>query len=393
MQFSYKAEAIKPSATLAINARAQELRAQGEEVISLAVGEPDFPTPEFIREAAKKAIDENFTRYTPVAGVFPLREAAGAYFGRYYRTPVPPENIIIGAGGKQCLYTFLQTLLNPGDEVLIPSPYWVSYPDMVRLAGATPVFVPAGPETGYKVSPLALEAKTTERAKVLILNSPCNPTGAVYSDGEFMRIMRWALARNIYVLSDEIYDQLVYPPAQHTSAITWFEHCPELVGVVNGLSKSYAMTGWRVGFMAAHADIIKKMIAVQGHSLSNICSIAQKAALAALTGSDDCVKEMRGVFERRRDLAMARVRTWKKAVCPQPDGAFYLFPDVSAYYSEEKPNSVAFCQWLLEKARAAVVPGSAFGDDKCCRISYAISDERLEKALDAIGEALAELEN
>lgn len=391
MQFSERLGGISPSMTLAINTRAQELRARGVDVISLAVGEPDFPTPEFIREAAKKAIDDNFTRYTAVTGMPELRAAAGRYFERYYKTPVPPESVIIGAGGKFCLYAFMQTMLNPGDEVLIPSPCWVSYPDMARLAGATPVFVPAQAGAGFKVTPMQLENRTTENTRLLILNSPCNPTGAVYSDREFMNIMRWALARNIFVLSDEIYDQLVYPPAQMTTAITWFEHCPELVAVANGLSKSFAMTGWRVGFLAGHPEIIKKMAMLQGHSMSNICSIAQKAALAALTGPDDCVRGMRQVFERRRDSAMRIVSGWDKVICPKPDGAFYLFMDISAYYSAEIPDSTAFCKYLLEKAHVAVVPGAAFGDDRCVRLSYAVADEKLERALGLIGDALSAL--
>lgn len=391
MQISEKVAQIQPSMTLAINARAQELRAQGIEVVSLAVGEPDFPTPEFIKEAAKRAIDDNFTRYTAVAGIPELRRAAADWLGKHYRAEVKEENIIIGSGGKQCIYTFLQTMLNPGDEVLIPSPYWVSYPDMTLLAGGKPVFVKTDGKTGYKVAPLMLEEYVTERAKLLILNSPSNPTGAVYSDREFMNVMRWALAHNIYVLSDEIYDQLIYPPAAMTSAVTWFEHCPEYVGVVNGLSKSYAMTGWRVGFMAAHPEIIKKMSVVQGHSLSNVCSIAQKAALAALTGPQDCVAEMRSAFEKRRDLAMEIIGTWKKAICPRPDGAFYLFVDASGYYKPGLDNSLEFCKWLLEKAHVAVVPGVAFGDDKCFRISFAVGDERLRDALDRIGEALSSL--
>ncbi|MBD5607865.1 MAG: pyridoxal phosphate-dependent aminotransferase [Desulfovibrio sp.] len=391
MQISEKVAQIQPSMTLAINARAQELRAQGIEVVSLAVGEPDFPTPEFIKEAAKRAIDDNFTRYTAIAGIPELRQAAADWLGKRFRSEVKAENIIIGSGGKQCIYTFLQTMLNPGDEVLIPSPYWVSYPDMTLLADGKPVFVKTDAKTGYKVAPLMLEEYVTERTKALILNSPSNPTGAVYSDREFMNVMRWALAHNIYVLSDEIYDQLIYPPAAMTSAVTWFEHCPEYVGVVNGLSKSYAMTGWRVGFMAAHPEIIKKMSVVQGHSLSNVCSIAQKAALAALTGPQDCVAEMRSAFEKRRDLAMERIGTWKKAVCPRPDGAFYLFVDASGYYKPGLDNSVAFCKWLLERAHVAVVPGVAFGDDKCFRISFAVGDDRLRDALDRVGEALASL--
>lgn len=258
MQISRRMEKISPSLTLAFNARAQEMRAQGIDVLNLAAGEPDFPTPEFIKDAAKEAMDQNFTRYTSVAGIPELRKAAGDYFLRHYATEVPPESIIIGAGGKQCLYSFIQATINPGDEVLIPSPCWVSYPDMVLLAEGVPVKVAADATQNFKVTPMMLENATTDKTRMLILNSPCNPTGAVYTDREFMQILRWALARNIFVLSDEIYDQIVFPPAVATSAITWFAHCPELVAVVNGLSKSYAMTGWRVGFTAAHPDLIKK---------------------------------------------------------------------------------------------------------------------------------------
>ena len=237
-----------------------------------------------------------------------------------------------------------------------------------------------------------LEDRVTDKTKALILNSPNNPTGAVYSDRELMNIMRWALGRNIFVISDEIYDQLIFPPAKMTSAITWFEHCPELVAVVNGLSKSYAMTGWRVGFMAAHPDLIKAMAVIQGHSLSNVCSIAQKAALAALDGPNNSIEEMRKAFEKRRDLAFKHISTWKKASCPQPEGAFYIFPDLSAYYNGQIRNSSELCAYILEKAHVALVPGIAFGDDHCVRISYATSDTLLERALAAIGEVLKELE-
>lgn len=374
-----------------MNNRAQELKRAGVDVLSLAPGEPDFPTPTFIREAAKEAIDHNFTRYTPVAGIPELREAAAAYFWHYYQTRIEPESIIMGAGGKNCLYTFMQTMLNPGDEVLIPSPYWVSYPDMALLAGAKPVFVPTGPANSFKVKPELLSARLTFATRLLILNSPNNPTGAVYTEEELGAIMDWALDNDIFLLSDEIYDQLVYPPAKMASAITWFAKFPERVAVVNGLSKSYAMTGWRVGFLAGHPELIRKMTIMQGHSLSNICSIAQKAALAALTGPDQCVREMRDAFERRRDLAVKIVSGWQKAVCPRPDGAFYLFMDVSGYYTPEVSGSIALCQHLLEKAHVATVPGAAFGDDNCLRISYAVSDETLEKALLRIGAALAEL--
>ncbi len=391
MQISDRLSSIKPSLTLSVNSRALELKAQGISVISLAVGEPDFPTPKHVCEAAKAAIDDNFCRYTAVPGIPELRKAAGAYFERNYGVPVPMESIVIGAGGKHCLYNFMQATLNPGDEVLVPAPYWLSYPDMVMLTGATPVPVLAGPEQGFKVTPSMLEAHTTDKTRLLILNSPSNPTGAVYTEAEFTAIMDWAIARGLFVLSDEIYDQLVFAPAKMTSAIGWFAKYPEQVAVLNGLSKSYAMTGWRVGFLAAHPTLIKKISAMQGHSTSNICSIAQKAGLAALTGSMECVDKMREAFVRRRDFAMKIIEGWPFAICPKPDGAFYLFLDVSKCYGGSVNNSTDLCTLLLDKAHVAVVPGAAFGDDKCIRFSYAVGDEVLRGALESIGKVLAQL--
>lgn len=391
MQISDRLSSIKPSLTLSVNSRALELKAQGISVISLAVGEPDFPTPKHVCEAAKAAIDDNFCRYTAVPGIPELRKAAGAYFERNYGVPVPMESIVIGAGGKHCLYNFMQATLNPGDEVLVPAPYWLSYPDMVMLTGATPVPVLAGPEQGFKVTPSMLEAHTTDKTRLLILNSPSNPTGAVYTQAEFTAIMDWAIARGLFVLSDEIYDQLVFAPAKMTSAIGWFAKYPEQVAVLNGLSKSYAMTGWRVGFLAAHPTLIKKISAMQGHSTSNICSIAQKAGLAALTGSMECVDKMREAFVRRRDFAMKIIEGWPFAICPKPDGAFYLFLDVSKCYGGSVNNSTDLCTLLLDKAHVAVVPGAAFGDDKCIRFSYAVGDEVLKGALESIGKVLAQL--
>lgn len=391
MQISDRLSSIKPSLTLSVNSRALELKAQGISVTSLAVGEPDFPTPKHVCDAAKAAIDDNFCRYTAVPGIPELRKAAGAYFERAYGVPVPMESIVIGAGGKHCLYNFMQAMLNPGDEVLVPAPYWLSYPDMVMLTGAVPVPVLAGPEQGFKVTPAMLEAHTTDKTKLLILNSPSNPTGAVYTEAEFTAIMDWAIARGLFVLSDEIYDQLVFAPAKMTSAISWFAKYPEQVAVLNGLSKSYAMTGWRVGFLAAHPLLIKKISAMQGHSTSNICSIAQKAGLAALTGSMECVGKMREAFVRRRDLAMKIIEGWPFAICPKPDGAFYLFLDVSKCYGGSVSNSTDLCTLLLDKAHVAVVPGAAFGDDKCIRFSYAVGDDVLKGALESIGAVLAQL--
>ena len=391
MQISDRLSTIQPSLTLAVNSKALALRAQGVDVLSLAVGEPDFPTPAHICQAAKKAIDENFCRYTAVPGIPELRQAAGNYFKREHGVPVPAEAIVIGSGGKHCIFNFLQTCVNPGDEVLIPAPYWLSYPDMVQLAGGKPVFVNAGTERGFKVTADMLEAATTEKTKFLILNSPSNPTGAVYNEEEFSALMDWALDRNLFVLSDEIYEQLVFPPARSTSAIHWFDKKPEQVAVLNGLSKSFAMTGWRVGFLAAHPDLIKKISSMQGHSTSNICSISQKAALAALTGPMDCVQEMRTAFQRRRDLGLEIVSTWPEVCCPKPDGAFYLFCDVHACYGSKVKNSTELCTYLLDQAHVALIPGAAFGDDNCIRFSYAVSDQSLTEALDRVGTVLKDL--
>ena len=391
MQIAERLDKIRPSMTLAISSRAQELKAEGVPVISLAAGEPDFPTPQFVKDAAKKALDENYTRYMPVAGIMPLRKACAHYFERYYGVKVPVESVMIGAGGKQCLYTLIQTTINPGDEVIIPSPYWVSYPDMVLLAGGKPVFAPTSAQNGFKTTPGELAKLASSRTRMLILNSPCNPTGAVYDEAEFSAIMDWAGKNGIFVVSDEIYDQIVFKPAQAISAISWFAKNPESCAVVNGLSKSYSMTGWRMGFMAAHPELVKKMCLVQGHSLSNVTSITQMAALAALEGPDECIREMRQAFERRRNLAMDIIAGWPKAVCPRPDGAFYLFIDVSAYYGGAISGSIEFCSWLLETAHVAAVPGAAFGDDKCIRLSYAVSDEALRKALEQTGQALQKL--
>ena len=391
MQISQRLRSIKPSVTLSVNSRALELKAQGVAVTSLAVGEPDFPTPAHICAAAKAAIDENFCHYTAVPGIPELRKAAGAYFEKQYQTPVPPESIIVGAGGKHCLFNFMQATLNPGDEVLVPAPYWLSYPDMAMLAGAVPVPVAAGPERGFKVSPEMLESHVNARTKLLILNSPSNPTGAVYTQEEFAAFMDWAIQRGLFVLSDEIYDQLVFAPATMTSAIAWFAKYPEQVAVLNGVSKSFAMTGWRLGFMAAHPELIKKMSALQGHSTSSICSITQKAAVAALTGPLDCVDEMRKAFVRRRDMALEIISGWPGVVCPKPDGAFYLFLDVSACYGGDVRDSASLCTRLLDKAHVAVAPGAAFGDDRCIRFSYAVGDVVLREALQRVGAELAAL--
>ena len=391
MRISLRLSGIQPSATLAMNAKAQELKSQGKAVISLAVGEPDFPTPEHVKQAASQALAENFTRYTAVPGIPELRDAVAGYFGRFYGVTPAREAVIVSNGGKQALYNLFMALLNPGEEVLIPAPYWVSYPDMVILAGGVPVPVPTDPAGEFLVSVEGLEKARTPGSRILVLNSPSNPTGCCYTRAQLDAIMEWALARNIFVISDEIYDQLVYAPAKAASLVGWWHKHPESVAVVNGLAKSFAMTGWRVGYAVAHPDLVKAQSKIQGQSTSNVCAFAQKGAVAALNGSFEYVDMMRESFRRRRDMAMEIVSSWKGVVCPRPGGAFYLFPDVSALYTEKTPDSASLCGKILGEALVALVPGSAFGDDRCIRFSYAVADDTLRQALEAVGKVLAKL--
>jgi aspartate aminotransferase len=388
MKISDRLMQVKPSATLAVNAKALELKAQGREIISLSVGEPDVPPPAHIGAAAKKAIDENFTRYTAVPGIPELRDAVAGYFRRFYGVDAAAEHTIVTNGGKQALYNLFQALLNPGDEVLIPAPYWVSYPAMVQLAGGTPVPVASGPETGFKTCVGELQRHMTPRTRVLLLNSPSNPTGACYTRHEIDTIAAWAIENGLFIISDEIYDQLVYAPASPAGLAPWWQSNPEQVCVVNGLAKSFSMTGWRVGYVLAHPDLIKALGKIQGQSTSNVCSIAQKAALAALTGPFDALDTLRESYARRRDIALDIISGWKNVVCPRPDGAFYLFPDVHRLYTDATPDSATLCTRLMESAGVALVPGAAFGDDRCVRISYAVSEQTLRDALSKISNVL-----
>lgn len=388
MKLAQRVSKIKPSATLAVNAKALELKNKGIDVISLAVGEPDFPTPDHIAKAGKDAIDASFTRYTAVAGIPELRSAVCEYYKRVHSVNIQSENVIVGNGGKQCLYNLLLCLLDDGDEVLIPVPYWTSYPDMTALVGAKPVFVPSSVENGYRISLEALDASLTSKTKVLILNSPSNPSGVAYSQEELNAILHWAIEKNIFVIADEVYEQLVYDPAYQSSASKLFAEYPDNIAVLNAFSKSFAMTGWRLGFAVAHKDLIKEMVKMQGQMTSSINSISQKAGVTALTSSYDCIIPMREAFMRRRNFAWQEMSSWKGLVCPKPEGAFYLFPDVSALFCDKYKNAQELCAYLLEEAKVAVMPGDAFGLPNCIRISYAVSDENLKKALTAIKQAL-----
>ncbi len=391
MIFSTRVSSIQPSATLAINAKAQEMRASGEKVVSLAVGEPDFPTPAHIIEAAKKALDDGFTRYTAVPGMPELRQAVAGYFSRTYQVECRFDEVMISNGGKHCLYNLLQATLDPGGEVLIPGPYWVSYPAMVQLAQGVPVVVPTEPEDNFLVSPEALEQYLSPKTKILILNTPSNPTGCHYSQSALDQLAEWAAARDVFVICDEIYDQLVYDPAKPASLCQFWGKNKDKVAVVNGLSKTFAMTGWRVGYVLAHEDLIKAMTRIQGQSTSNICSFAQKGALAALTGPFDFVQQMKTAFGPRRDMALEIIGSWNLARCPRPDGAFYVFPRVDAFYSGRVQGSAELCRIVLEKEKVALVPGQAFGDDRCVRISYAVDQNVLQDCLERIGRLLNSL--
>lgn len=391
MRTALRMRLVAPSATLGMAAKAADLRRQGRAVLDLSAGEPDFNTPEHIKTAAKKAIDDNFTRYTPVPGIPTLREAIAGYYKTHYGVPAPKEAIIATNGGKQALFNLFLAVLNPGDEVLVPAPYWVSYPDMIRLAGARPVPVPSAPERGFLLSVEDLDRAMTPATRALVINSPSNPTGAHYTAEALDAIMDWAVAHDIFVVSDEIYDRLVYEPAIPTSLASSFALHPDNVAVVGGLSKSFAMTGWRLGYCLAHPSVIRAMSTLQSQSTSNVCSVTQKAAIAALTGPMACVEEMRQAFARRRDLALSIISGWDRAVCPRPNGAFYLFPCLADYYTTAIPDSTALSEALLSETGVATVPGVAFGEDRCLRLSYATSDATLKKALILMGDFLKNL--
>jgi len=390
MELAKRIMELAPSATLVINSKAQELKAKGQEVISLAVGEPDFSPPAWVKQAIIEAVQEDYFRYLPVAGTQELREAGAAYSQRFYGQKPAWQEVMFANGGKQCLFNLFQVLLDPGDEVLIPAPYWVSYPAMVSLAGGVPKIVPTSLENNFKIKIQDIESKLTAKTKILLLNSPSNPTGVHYGPEELESLARWGLEKGLFIISDEVYDQLVYPPAQMTSLINLWAEQKERVAIVNALSKSFGLTGLRVGFVVGSEQLVKAMSKLQGQSTSNICSLAQRAGLAALNGDFSFLEEKRTQFQKRRDLAMEKLQSLGVNL-PKPDGAFYLFPDLSKFFTGKINNSTQLCTYLLEKAGVALVPGSAFGDDRCVRFSYAVSEQVLTKALDKVIAALKEI--
>ncbi|MBI4439370.1 pyridoxal phosphate-dependent aminotransferase [Candidatus Woesearchaeota archaeon] len=373
---SSKAKNISPSATLAIDAKAKQMRKEGKDVVIFGAGEPDFNTPENIKQAAIKAINNNFTRYTPVGGIPELKKAVSEKFMRDNNISYEPSEILISCGGKHTLFNIAMTLLDKGDEALLPVPYWVSYEEMIKLSEANPVF--CNTDERFKLTAKNVEEKITKKTKLLILNSPCNPTGAVVEPDEIKKIARLAVDNNFYVVSDEVYEAFNYT-GKNPSIASLNEEIKKLTITVNAVSKTYAMTGWRIGYCGAGKEIISAMNALQSHSTSNPSNIAQMAALEALNGPQDSVKTMVREFDSRRKLMHKRLNEMGLS-CVEPEGAFYAFPDIS----KTGMKSMDFASKLLDEALVAVVPGIAFGSDNHIRLSYAASVQEIEKGLDRI---------
>ncbi len=396
MELSKRSQAIKPSATLSINTRAKELRASGIEIINFGVGEPDFPTPDHIKEAAIRAIRENFTRYTPVGGIPELKDAIIGMFEQDYGLLYQPAEVLVSCGGKHAIYNLAQALLNDDDEVIIPAPYWVSYPDIVRLAGGRSVIVQTREEDGFKIQQEKLREAITPRTKLLILNTPSNPTGSVYTKKELESIVEVVLEHKLFVLSDDIYNKITFDDSGWASIVSIDPAMKELTILLNGVSKTYSMTGWRIGYIAGPGPIISACTKIQSQSTSNPNSIAQKAAIAALNGPQEKVAEMVKAFSQRRDYIVERLKKIPFVTFYPPQGAFYIFPNFSRYYGRRHDgkvikNSIDLASYLMEEAKLALVPGSAFGDDRCLRFSFALSMESIEKGLDQLESALKNL--
>ena len=378
---------VKASPTIAVTTKAAELKAQGRDIIGLGAGEPDFDTPQNIKDAAKRAIDQGKTKYTAVDGIPELKKAICAKFARENGLSYQPNQISVGTGGKQILYNALMATLNPGDEVIIPAPYWVSYPDMVLLAGGTPVPVVAGIETNFKLTPAQLEAAITPKTKWFIFNSPSNPTGAGYTATELKGLTDVLMRHShVWVMSDDMYEHLVFDDFKFATPAQIEPGLYDRTLTCNGTSKAYAMTGWRIGYAGGPAALIKAMATVQSQSTSNPCSVSQYAALEALTGTQDFLAPNRQLFQRRRDLVVALLNQAKGVTCPKPEGAFYVYPDISGCIGKTSPGGAlisddeAFATALLEETGVAVVFGAAFGVSPNFRVSYATSEAVLEAA-------------
>ena len=394
MDLSKRIASISESLTLAISGKAKAMKAKGIDVIDFGVGEPDFDTPAHIKQAAIDAINQGYTKYTPTPGSPELRQAIAEKLKRDNDLEYPASQIMVSCGAKHSLFNVILATCQEGDEVIIPAPYWVSYPEMVKAAGAESVFLPTDESTEFKITPKMLDDAISPDAKLLILNSPSNPTGSVYTPDELAKLAELILDTDMLVLSDEIYETLVYDGTVHKSIASFGPEIKERTIVVNGFSKSYAMTGWRLGYAAGPKEIIDAAIQLQSHSTSNPCSISQKAGLAALKGDQSCVQAMTAEFNKRRKLIVESLNAMPGITCVEPKGAFYALPNVSEWIGEEiKGRKIAtsmdFADVCLEEGRIAIVPGSGFGDDRFVRFSYATSVENIEEGMKRMRELLA----
>jgi aspartate aminotransferase len=397
MKISGRIRGIKPSATLSINAKAKALKRNGVSIINFCVGEPDCDTPQNIRNAAIESICSGQTRYTAVGGVDELKDAVCHTIKTEYGMPCGRENVLISCGGKHALYNLLMTLLDPGDEVIIPSPYWVSYPDMVYLAGAKAVTVACPEEAGFILRPEALERAITPNTRLLILNSPSNPTGKYYGPADLSALADVLVRHeNVMIASDDIYYRILFGGRQWVNLGMVEEKLRPRFFIINGVSKSYSMTGWRLGFLIGDPAVIKAATDFQSQVTSNACSISQWASVEAITGDQDSVREMVQIFEKRCNRVLERIYDLPGVTCPEPGGAFYVFPNFSAYFGKRCGGRIIrgsfdFADYLMEEAHVAVVPGIAFGEDNCTRFSYALSMEEIDQGFDAVKMALTKL--
>ncbi len=391
LKLAARVAAIKPSATMAVTAKAKELQAAGRKVIGLGAGEPDFDTPQHIKDAAKAAIDRGFTKYTAVEGTPELRRAIVDKFARENGLSYQPAQILVSSGGKQSFYNLAQVLLEEGDEVIIPAPYWVSYPDIVLLAGATPVVLETGLDSHFKITPAQLEAAITPRTKLLVLNSPSNPTGSVYSEAELAALAEVLLRHpQVWIASDDMYEHIRWDSAPFRNILNVCPALYERTMVLNGVSKAYSMTGWRIGYAAGDARVISEMAKIQSQSTSNACSISQVAAQAALEGDQGFIQQMNTAFKQRHDYVVAALNDIKGIRCAPADGAFYCFFSVADAIAATPgvSDDVEFAAWLMEKAEVALVPGSAFGAPGYLRLSFATSMDNLKEAMRRLKVAL-----
>ncbi len=380
MKLAARVGQVTPSLTLAIAAKAKAMKAEGIDVCSFSTGEPDFDTPEHIRAAAKQALDEGKTKYGAAAGEPQLRSAIASSLNAQKGLDYQPENIVVTNGGKHGLYNLMMALIDSGDEVIIPAPYWLSYPEMVKLAGGVPVIVQTDASCGYKITPEQLRSSITSNTKLFILNSPSNPSGVVYTPAEIKALAEVVVEQDILVVSDEIYEKIIYEGAEHLSIASLGEEIFERTIISNGFAKAYAMTGWRVGYVAGSLELMKAVSTIQGHSTSNVCTFAQYGAIAALESSQDCVEQMRSCFAQRRQVMMQRLGEIPEITFAKPDGAFYLFVNIS----KTGMTSLEFCDALLETVQVAVIPGIAFGADDHIRLSYATDMTTIEKGMDRL---------